>query len=161
MIDVSIPLTHIFGIEKMKIRIRPYTEEDYQYTHDLHRENMINYVEKYWGGWDSAIYKKDVCPEITWIVEYEGHKAGFFVLSFEQKAHLRNVQISSSFQNKGLGSQVLSHCEHDCVKKGFNSLYLDAFLDNPARIFYERLGYESYKVTSSHYMMKKHLNIGT
>jgi ribosomal protein S18 acetylase RimI-like enzyme len=141
-----------------QIKIRPYSKEDYQFTHDLHRENMIDYVNKYWGGWDSDIYKKDICPKLTWMIDYEGEKAGFFVLSLEKKAHLRNVQISPSFQNKGLGSWVLDYCEQACVKEGFNFLYLEVFRDNPAKILYERLGFEVYKVTKSHYMMKKELN---
>ncbi len=141
-------------------RIRPYATGDYQYTHDLHRENMRHYVDKYWGGWNSAIYKKDICPKITWIIEYKGENAGFFVLNFARKAHLKNIQINSSFQNKGLGSEVISHCERECIGRGFNTLYLEVFLDNPANKLYERLGYEIYKVTKSHYLMKKCLNRG-
>ena len=91
------------------MKIRPYSEKDYQYTHDLHRENMIAYIDKYWGGWNSEIYKKDLRPEETWIIEYNGQKAGFFVLTFDNKAHLANIQIHSSFRNIGLGTKVLSH----------------------------------------------------
>ena len=57
-----------------------------------------------------------------------------------------------------MGNRVLSHCEHESVKKGFDSLFLEVFLDNRARILYERLGYKTYKLTDSHYMMKKRLN---
>jgi len=142
----------------LKLKIRPYSVQDYQFTHDLHHKNMIYYVDKYWGGWDSEIYKKDVCPEITWIIEYKGENAGFFVLNFKRKAHVRNIQISSSFQNMGLGSDVVRHSENESIRRGFNILYLEVFLDNPAKNLYERLGYEVYEVTKSHYLMKKCLN---
>ena len=47
------------------MKIRSFINGDYQFTHDLHRENMISYVEKYWGGWDSDIYKRDLRLEVT------------------------------------------------------------------------------------------------
>ena len=118
---------------------------------------MITYIEKYWGGWNSEVYKRDVCPEITWIIEYEGKKAGFFVLSFESKAHLKNIQVGSDFQNLGLGRQTLEHCEFESINRSFDSLYLEVFIDNPARRLYERLGYVTFEVTKSHFMMKKEL----
>jgi ribosomal protein S18 acetylase RimI-like enzyme len=141
----------------MKLEIRQYTEEDYQYTHDLHRLNMISYVDKYWGGWNSDIFRKDVRPEITWIIETDGQKVGFFVLNFEEKAHLMNIQISPTYQGKGAGSQTISHCENESIKKGFDYMYLESFLDNPALHLYQRLGYKTYKVTESHYVLKKKL----
>ena len=141
----------------MDLKIRPYTEADYQYTHDLQKENVISYIDKYWGGWNSDIFRRDVCPDITWIIECDGQMAGFFVLSLKEKAHLRNIEIAAAFRNKGLGSQVMDHCERESVKKGFNELYLEVFLDNPARSLYERLGYKTYRVSETHYMMKKQL----
>ena len=140
------------------MKIRSYTEEDYQFTHDLHRENMLSYVDKYWGGWNSEIFRKDVYPPSTWIIEYNGQRAGFFILNFAGKAHLKNIQIGSGFQNLGLGSQTLEHCELESIKKRFYTLYLEVFLDNPARNLYERSGFETYEITKSHYMMKKELN---
>lgn len=118
---------------------------------------MITYVDKFWGGWNSEIFRRDVCPEITWIIEYMGRKAGFFVLSFESKAYLRNIQIDSDLQNKGLGSQTIVYCEIESINKGFDTLYLEVFLDNPAQQLYERLGYVTYQVTKSHFKMKKDL----
>ena len=141
----------------MKLEIRQYTEKDYQYTHDLHRENMITYVDNYWGGWNSDIYREDVRPEITWIIENDGQRVGFFVLNFEKNAHLMNIQVSPTYQGKGAGSQTISHCEDESIKRGFDYMYLESFLDNPARQLYERLGYNTYKVTESHFMMKKEL----
>ncbi len=141
----------------MKLEIRQYTEEDYQYTHDLHRLNMISYVDKYWGGWNSDIFRKDVRPEITWIIETDGQKVGFFVLNFEEKAHLMNIQISPIYQGKGAGSQTISHCENESIKKGFDTMYLESFIDNPAFHLYQRLGYKTIKVTESHYVLKKKL----
>ncbi|MFC1838990.1 GNAT family N-acetyltransferase [Thermodesulfobacteriota bacterium] len=141
------------------MNIRPYTEEDYLFTHDIHQENMITYIDKYWGGWNSDIYKKDIRPENTWIIEHDGKGAGFFVLAFDEKAHLSNIQVQVSFQNMGLGAKVLNSCEAECIKRGFTSLFLEAYLENRARNLYERLGYKTYHITDSHYLMKKDLNI--
>jgi hypothetical protein len=43
----------------MKLEMRQYTEEDNQYTHNLRRVNMMSYIDKYWGGWNTDIYRKD------------------------------------------------------------------------------------------------------
>jgi ribosomal protein S18 acetylase RimI-like enzyme len=141
------------------MKIRPYSEEDYYYTHDIHRENMIAYIDKYWGGWNSEVYKRDLRPDKTWIIEYNGERAGFFVLTFGEKAHLTNIQIQSSFRNMGLGTRILRYCEAESIKRGFDSLFLESFLENRARNLYERLGYKIYNITDSHYLMKKELNI--
>jgi len=143
--------------DKLKIKNRKYTNDDYQFTHDLHRENMISYINKYWGNWDSQIFRKDVYPDNTWIIENETENIGFFVLEFDGKAYLRNIQISSSFQNKRVGNQVLQHCDNESVISGFSYLYLDVFLNNPAKSLYDRLNYKTYKMTKSHYLMKKFL----
>ncbi len=137
------------------MKIRPYTDEDYNFTHDLHRENMQFYIDKYWGGWNPEIYRRDLLPDDTWIIEYNGEKAGFFVLTFKEKANLDNIQIGSSFRNMGLGTQVLKHCETETIKNGFDCLFLEAFLENRARQLYERLGFKTYDITNSHYLMKK------
>ena len=140
------------------MKIRPYIDDDYYFTHDLHRENMLSYIEKYWGGWNSEVYKKDLLPDNTWIIEYNEEKAGFFVLTFDEKADLTNIQIKSSFRNMGLGTQVLKYCESEIIKKGFDCLFLQSFLENRARHLYERLGFKTYDITNSHYLMKKELN---
>lgn len=145
-------------LENVEITIRPYTDDDYRFTHDLHHRNMGSYVDRYWGGWDSEIFRRDVQPEITWIIEIENRNVGFFVLSLETKAHLKNIQIHPDFQSSGLGSRIVGHCEAKAVKNGFDTLFLEVFLDNPARRLYERLGYGVYEVTSSHYLMSKTLN---
>jgi hypothetical protein len=59
------------------MNIRPYTEDDYLFTHDIHRENMITYIDKYWGGWNSDVYKRDFRPENTWIIDHNGKKPVF------------------------------------------------------------------------------------
>lgn len=140
------------------MNIRPYTEADYQFTHDLHRENMLRFIDRYWGGWNSDIFRRDVRPADTWIVEFVGERAGFFVLTLGEKAHLANLQIALAFRNRGLGTRVLHHCEAESSRRGFETLFLESFLDNRARFLYERLGYRTYDITDSHFMMKKGLN---
>lgn len=139
------------------MEIRPYTDEDFLFTHDIHKKNMITFIDKYWSGWNSDIYKRDLLPENTWIIENNGKEAGFFVLTFDGKAYLSNIQIQHSFQNMGLGTLVLDHCERESKKRGFNSLFLQAYIENRARHLYERLGYRTYETTDSHYLMKKEL----
>ena len=143
------------------LSLRGCTQHDYEYTHDLHHGNMIDYVDRYWGGWNSEVYAGDFRPDITWIVEQNDDKAGFFVLAFEHTAHLLNLQIDPAFQNQGLGTRVVERCETGCGRRGYDTLFLEAFLNNPARALYERLGYDTYEVTDSHYMMMKPIKVAS
>jgi ribosomal protein S18 acetylase RimI-like enzyme len=68
-----------------------------------------------------------------------------------------NIQIRPTYQGKGAGSQAIRHCEKESIKKGFDYMYLESFRDNPALHLYQRLGYKTYKVTESHYVLKKEL----
>jgi len=116
---------------------------------------MIDYINKYWGGWNSDIYKRGLDTQSTNIIMIDGDKAGFFVFRLNENAHIANIQLSTNFQNRGIGHYVLNLCESKGKDNGFSELYLEVFLNNPARILYERCGFKTYKTTESHYKMKK------
>ncbi len=142
-----------------RIEFVPSTEDDYLFVHDLHRENMISYIDQYWGGWNSEIFQRDFNPSSTWIILFDGKKAGFFVLHQSKKAHIANIQILPDYQMKGIGSRILNHCESISIKNGFNGLYLEVFITNPAKALYERYGFETYEETESHFKMMKLLAV--
>lgn len=137
---------------------RSYTDVDYKFAHDLHRENMLEYIKKYWGSWNSEIFRRDLRPDITWIIELNKQKIGFFILSFNEKAVLMNIQIKAEFHSKGIGKAAIKYCEQVCINHDYTELYLQVFLNNPARTLYERLGFETYEINDTHYKMKKDLS---
>ena len=138
--------------------IRPYNDADYLFTRDLQKENMITYIDKYWGGWNPETYRKGLEKGITWIVELEGARVGFFVLNFRKgNAHLKNIQVCPAHQGKGLGGLVLGHCERMAGEHRLGELYLEVFKDNPAKNLYDRMGYAVYEISETHYKMRKRL----
>lgn len=51
--------------------------------------------------------------------------------------------VLPDYQNKGIGTRILSHIENQVKKMGYNSIRLDVFSNNPYAIkLYEKNGYE-------------------
>ncbi len=56
---------------------------------------------------------------------------------------IHRLCVSPDFQNKGIGSKVLSHIEEQAKSMGYLSIRLDVFSKNPYALkLYEKNGYE-------------------
>lgn len=56
---------------------------------------------------------------------------------------IHRLCVSSDYQNRGIGSKVLSHIEEQVRSMGFSSIRLDVFSENPYALrLYEKNGYE-------------------
>lgn len=61
----------------------------------------------------------------------------------ESACIIHRLCVLADFQNKGIGSKVLSHIEEQVKSMGFLSIRLDVFSENPYAIkLYEKNGYE-------------------
>lgn len=61
----------------------------------------------------------------------------------ESACIIHRLCVSSDFQNKGIGSKVLSHIENQIKDMGYTSIRLDVFSENPYALrLYEKNGYE-------------------
>ncbi len=68
---------------------------------------MVFYIDKYWGGWDSETYRKDLLPDQIWIIEYKGKMAVFIVLTFAEKADLTTYPDTFFVSKYGIGNPDL------------------------------------------------------
>ena len=122
--------------------IRDRKKDDYQFIHDLTRENMGESFAKYWGGWNEAVFKKGYETGIFKVAEFKGRKIGFFCyeVKFSDHVFIWNLQVSTSMQNQGIGTYLMKFIENE-VKPTTNKIRLRVFKDNPALRLYRRLGY--------------------
>jgi GNAT superfamily N-acetyltransferase len=129
-------------IDKHDIRIREKTEEDYEFTHNLTRDNSDELLSKYFTAWDGDGFRRDFAKGILKIVEYKGKRVGFFHYEiFPDYAYLHNVQLIPSMQGKGIGTYLLNLIETEVKKRGKNRLRLRVYKENPAVKFYQKLNY--------------------
>lgn len=61
----------------------------------------------------------------------------------ESACILHRLCVSPDMQNKGIASKLLSHIEHQVREKGYSSIRLDVFSDNPYALkLYEKNNYK-------------------
>jgi len=141
-----------------KIKIKNCEEKDYSFVYRLTKRNMEGYVRKFWGGWNPAMFKKNFKIQNIKIIEYKKKKIGFY--DIERKdgyLYVHNVQITISFQGKGIGNYIMSLIEKKASKLHLPEIKLSVFKSNPAKEFYLFLGYEILEDKDHSVLMKKTL----
>jgi len=140
------------------IEIKKATEKDYPYCYKLDKTNMLEYVNKHWGGWNPKIFKKDFDPKNTKIILKNNRRIGYFVVLEKPKFwYISNIQISPRLMGKGLGSYIMKLIEKQVSKTNKPKIQLEVFKDNPAKRLYERFGYKIIEDKGSSVEMKKKL----
>ena len=141
------------------INIRGCHKNDYEFIHNLSKENMENYVKKSWGGWDKKFFISEIKKNNIKIIEYNGELIGFLDSEIvDNLAYLHNLQIKKSFQGKKIGHYVLLSAEQDIKNNGIKKIHLQVFKGNPAKIFYEKFGYVVIGDNKNSLIMEKNLN---
>jgi ribosomal protein S18 acetylase RimI-like enzyme len=143
-------------IGDMALSTRRATRDDYEFLHDLHVSTMREYVARTWG-WDEALqaqmFRGRFDPTKIEIIEWDGQSVGMWLVTEdESEIHLRSIEIAPAYQGRGYGTSLI------------NALLLRASVDrrtvrlevlkvNPARMLYERLGFEPVGETPTHVVM--------
>ncbi len=141
------------------INLRNCHKNDHEFIHDLSKENMENYVKKFWGGWDKKKFISNIKINNIEIIEHNGKSIGFIDSEIiDNLFYLHNLQIKKKFQGKKIGQYVLSNFEQDVKNSGIKKICLQVFKDNPAKIFYEKFGYVVTEDNGNSVIMEKNLN---
>jgi ribosomal-protein-alanine N-acetyltransferase len=70
----------------------------------------------------------------------------------EEEAHLMLFAVRASHRRRGIGTALLSWLERSALVAGIGVIYLEArLLNQDARAFYRRLGYQQIKVVHGYY----------
>ena len=101
-------------------------------------------------------FEDDIRKETLYIASIDEKLAAIYVISEEcddeylkckwedeKPCIIHRFCVSPSFQNNGIGAMVLSHIEKQLAEKGYDSVRLDVFTQNPYALrLYEKNGYK-------------------
>jgi ribosomal protein S18 acetylase RimI-like enzyme len=136
--------------------LRPATDRDYELLWTIQRIAIGPYVDATWGS-DEAFQRRyfdeHFDPRRHQVVVVDGADAGF--LSFERRGdhvYLGNVALLPAYQRRGIGAAIVQHVIEQANAAGL-PVRLQVLRSNPARRFYERLGFESCGETATHFQL--------
>ncbi|QYM77920.1 GNAT family N-acetyltransferase [Horticoccus luteus] len=138
--------------------LRPAIEADYPWLWQLKRDTMRGYVENTWGSWDEvaqeAFFRRNFSPATVNVITTGHHDVGLLELVHRpHEIFLANIQIAPAHQSRGLGAAVVRTVQDEAAACGL-PLCLQVLKVNPARRFYERLGFTVTSETLSHWFME-------
>ena len=142
----------------MPISLRPATLEDIDFLWSLHLNTLREYVDKTWG-WDEQ-WQHDrffdlFDPSDRQIVEADGSAIGMLQVDRHPDViFLKNIQIAPSYQRRGIGSGIVKTLIEEVNERGI-PIRLQVLKVNPAREFYEFLGFCEIGVTETHVRMER------
>jgi GNAT superfamily N-acetyltransferase len=138
--------------------LRPATDRDYELIWRIQRTAIGPYVDLTFGAPEEeqrAFFDEYFDHRDFEIVQVGGRDAGF--LSFEEReahVYLAHVALLAEFQNRGIGSEIVQHVIDEAEEAGL-PVRLRVIRSNPARRFYERLGFSCYETTETHFLMER------
>ena len=125
----------------MKVEYRK--AESKKFSSLLIQENMKAYYAAKDIIWDPEFFDRHWKIFKNLEVYYNSECVGILRFSFnDQNCYIRDLQIKSSYQGKGVGS----HCLHYAIElgktRGDRFIKLKVFSDNPAIALYQRHGFQ-------------------
>lgn len=142
---------------EMRYTLRPAEQTDFEFLYRLKVECLRDYIEETWG-WDEAFQRhyfiKGFDPARIQIVVVDTHDVGG--LSIEEKGYelyLAGIYILPAWQNRGLGTAIIQDLL-DHSREVAKPIWLQVLKVNPACLLYERLGFEIYGESRTHYLVR-------
>lgn len=127
-------------------------------TAEITYNNMLPYYKHYAVDWDKNKIEKQIANLQNWDILYGGEIIGAFRLDFESShCYLRDLQIKSKFQNKGIGAKALEECQRLALQQDMRNIRLKVFKISPAYNLYVREGFIVCKEDERFYYMEKAL----
>jgi ribosomal protein S18 acetylase RimI-like enzyme len=141
------------------VRVRPATLDDVDALYPIHRAAPGPYVEQTWGsdeGWQAAHFREHFDVSVRQVIEYRGQVIGFLdVIEEEGRTLLASIRITPEFQRRGIGTSLMRDMMHGAASRRV-PVVPRVLRINPARLLYERLGFESVGASDTHYTMTAH-----
>lgn len=131
---------------KPQVVLRPATQADAKLFYAVIHQTMRSFIVATWGAWDEDRVRReskdDSASPNAMVVQVEGQDIGVLLVE-EEPTHLqvRQVYLLPQYQKQGIGGQLLGLV----VKRSAASakpVRLRVLRVNPAKQFYEKLGFE-------------------
>ena len=150
----------------MKYYFEEYKEEHFKVLYEMKKDNFKWYVEKLYG-WDEETqikFQKDFIEEhrndIN-VIKVDNEIIGVFTnyINENNESEISLFYIDKKYQRQGIGTDILQKQLEIDKKNGRNTI-LQVFKENPARFLYQRVGFEVYEETQTHYKMRRKVKGG-
>lgn len=157
-----------YVLEEMKLNkysFRKYEEKDFEYLYQTKKDCFKWYVEKLYGEWNDKFqiefFRDYINKELNNInvIIYQNREIGIFTnkINENNKSVIELFYIDKKFQRRGIGKEILEEQLEKDRENGRDTI-LQVFKENPARFLYEKVGFEVYYETKSHYKMIRKLS---
>ena len=137
----------------MKISLRTAIEDDLAILDSIYTKNMRDYVEQNYS-WNGNLFKNKFVPDDYIVILQQREILGFLKIVTENNSlYLGEIQIKDTHQNKGIGTRILQSII-DRGKAKERRIWLQVLKGNPAIKLYQRLKFEVFAETKTHYKMQ-------
>ena len=148
---------------KEKMKLVPYTDDDYDFVYEVKKIAYKKYVEECWGSWieDDQIKHFErfisTVKDNAYIIMDGEKKIGFYNGEILENGNYEvgNICIIPEYQGKGFGSKIIKDILDENKDKDIEIQY---FKQNPVGKLYERFGFVPNGETEFHYKMIKRRN---
>jgi GNAT superfamily N-acetyltransferase len=122
-------------------------------------ENMRSYYAHYSVDWQQPKILEQIVDLDNWDIVSDGELIGALRLSFDSDGcYLRDLQISTLFQNKGIGAEALAESVRLAQKSGAKKLKLRVFKISPAHRLYKKKGFNVVSEDERFYYMEQEIS---
>ncbi len=122
-------------------------------------DNMRTYYAHFSVDWKQPKILEQIVNLDNWDILSNGELIGALRLSFDSDGcYLRDLQVSSLFQNKGIGAEALAESVRLAQKSGAKKLSLRVFKISPAHHLYKRKGFTVVREDDRFYYMEKEIS---
>jgi len=126
----------------MNLALVQAEDSDAAFTESLNKKNMSSYFHRHGIAWDPDRFAKDWAILENYIITSDNIRVGALRLSTDDSSlHIRDIQVSAAFIGQGIGSWAIQQSLLMSQKRGYTSVVLRVYKDNPAKRLYERLGF--------------------
>ncbi|HEX8250412.1 MAG TPA: GNAT family N-acetyltransferase [Pyrinomonadaceae bacterium] len=141
----------------MQITFRQIKIKDFEFLWQLHNAALKKYITATWGwneDWQRRNFEKNFNLREGEIIVVGEKDAGFLWISEkETEIALISIRLLPEFQNRGIGTKLIKDVL-DKARAQKKPVRLQVLKINPAQNLYEKLGFEVFGETATHFLMR-------
>jgi ribosomal protein S18 acetylase RimI-like enzyme len=141
------------------VSLRPATEADYEFGFQVKKLTLGPYIAETWDWKEDEqrdFYRREFRLDDAYVIVFQGTDVGWFVnRRTSEGQELHQVYILPEYQNRGIGSHLISEVITDAEREGLSVLLQVLKCNRRAKQLYDRLGFKVHGETDTHFLMRK------